>query len=35
MKISFEFFPPKSPEMDGQLWDTVADLGGWARILFP
>ncbi|MBB4105109.1 methylenetetrahydrofolate reductase [NAD(P)H] [Allorhizobium borbori] len=29
LKISFEFFPPKSPEMDGQLWDTVADLGGW------
>ncbi|MCX8996486.1 methylenetetrahydrofolate reductase [NAD(P)H] [Rhizobiaceae bacterium BDR2-2] len=29
LKISFEFFPPKSPEMEGQLWETVADLGGW------
>lgn len=29
LKISFEFFPPKSPDMEGQLWETVADLGGW------
>lgn len=26
MKISFEFFPPKSPDMEGQLWDTVKSL---------
>lgn len=27
--ISFEFFPPRSPEMEGQLWDAVLDLGAW------
>lgn len=27
--ISFEFFPPRSPEMDGQLWDTVEELEAW------
>lgn len=26
MKISFEFFPPKSPDMEGQLWETVEAL---------
>ncbi|MGE6740712.1 methylenetetrahydrofolate reductase [NAD(P)H] [Allorhizobium pseudoryzae] len=25
-RISFEFFPPKSVEMEGQLWDTARDL---------
>ncbi len=30
LKISFEFFPPKSPEMEGQLWEAVADLEGWS-----
>ena len=29
LRISFEFFPPKSVDMEGQLWETVADLGGW------
>ena len=29
LRISFEFFPPKSADMEGQLWETVADLGGW------
>ncbi|MBX4905869.1 MULTISPECIES: methylenetetrahydrofolate reductase [NAD(P)H] [Rhizobium] len=27
--ISFEFFPPKSEEMEGQLWDTVSKLQDW------
>ena len=26
LRISFEFFPPKSPEMDAQLWQTVEAL---------
>jgi len=29
IRISFEFFPPKSPEMDGQLWDAVEKLTDW------
>lgn len=29
IKISFEFFPPKSEEMDTQLWETVAALKRW------
>ena len=29
LKISFEFFPPRSPDMEGQLWETVTDLGRW------
>lgn len=29
IKISFEFFPPKSEEMEGQLWNTVRDLQDW------
>ncbi|MBB4006182.1 methylenetetrahydrofolate reductase [NAD(P)H] [Allorhizobium taibaishanense] len=28
-KLSFEFFPPKSEEMEHQLWATVDDLAGW------
>ena len=27
--ISFEFFPPKSEEMEGQLWNTVSELQDW------
>lgn len=27
--ISFEFFPPRSPDMEGQLWDAVIELGAW------
>jgi len=27
--ISFEFFPPKSEEMECQLWNTVRDLQDW------
>jgi methylenetetrahydrofolate reductase (NADPH) len=27
--FSFEFFPPKNAEMDGQLWQTVARLKSW------
>jgi methylenetetrahydrofolate reductase (NADPH) len=30
IKISFEFFPPKAPEMEAQLWSTVEDLKAWA-----
>ncbi|TKT80165.1 methylenetetrahydrofolate reductase [NAD(P)H] [Aquamicrobium sp. LC103] len=26
IKVSFEFFPPKSDEMEGRLWDTVTKL---------
>lgn len=26
LKISFEFFPPKSPDMEAQLWQTVEAL---------
>lgn len=29
-RISFEFFPPKSDEMDAQLWETVAELAEWS-----
>lgn len=28
-KLSFEFFPPKSTDMETQLWETVDDLAGW------
>ena len=28
-KLSFEFFPPKSPDMDVQLWETVEELSRW------
>ena len=28
-RISFEFFPPKSADMEGQLWSAVGDLGAW------
>ena len=28
--ISFEFFPPRSPDMEGQLWEAVEELGMWA-----
>ncbi len=27
--ISFEFFPPKSEEMEGQLWNAVGELQDW------
>jgi methylenetetrahydrofolate reductase (NADPH) len=29
IRISFEFFPPKSEEAEAQLWNTVADLSEW------
>ncbi|MFJ6327155.1 MULTISPECIES: methylenetetrahydrofolate reductase [NAD(P)H] [unclassified Rhizobium] len=29
VRISFEFFPPKSEEAEQQLWNTVADLTEW------
>lgn len=29
LRLSFEFFPPKSADMEGQLWETVAELGAW------
>ncbi|MGE7368198.1 methylenetetrahydrofolate reductase [NAD(P)H] [Neorhizobium sp. NPDC001467] len=28
-RLSFEFFPPKSSEMEAQLWESVADLTAW------
>ncbi|MBB4956008.1 methylenetetrahydrofolate reductase (NADPH) [Agrobacterium vitis] len=28
-RLSFEFFPPKSEDMEAQLWETVDDLAGW------
>ena len=28
-RVSFEFFPPKAPEMEEQLWQTVNDLRDW------
>lgn len=30
IKISFEFFPPKCPDMEAQLWSTVEDLKAWS-----
>ncbi|MCJ8518441.1 methylenetetrahydrofolate reductase (NADPH) [Pseudorhizobium tarimense] len=27
--VSFEFFPPKAPEMEAQLWETVEALRAW------
>lgn len=29
IRISFEFFPPKSEEMEAQLWETVPQLAAW------
>ena len=29
IRLSFEFFPPKNPEMETQLWETVAELKKW------
>ena len=29
LRISFEFFPPKSADMEDQLWQTVDDLSDW------
>ncbi len=29
LKLSFEYFPPKTPEMESQLWETVEHLAGW------
>jgi methylenetetrahydrofolate reductase (NADPH) len=29
IRISFEFFPPKSEEMEAQLWETVPELAAW------
>lgn len=29
IRISFEFFPPKSEEMEAQLWNAVAELEKW------
>lgn len=29
IRLSFEFFPPKSEEMAGQLWSTVDELAAW------
>ena len=29
IRLSFEFFPPKTEEMEGQLWATAADLSIW------
>ncbi|TCR92322.1 methylenetetrahydrofolate reductase [NAD(P)H] [Rhizobium sp. BK376] len=29
IRISFEFFPPKSDEMEAQLWETVPELAAW------
>lgn len=29
VRFSFEFFPPKSPEMEGQLWSTIGELAAW------
>ncbi len=28
-KVSFEFFPPKTADMERQLWQTIADLADW------
>jgi methylenetetrahydrofolate reductase (NADPH) len=28
--ISFEFFPPRTPEMEGNLWEAIEELGAWA-----
>ena len=29
IRISFEFFPPKSEEAEQQLWNTVEELSDW------
>ncbi|MGO7631862.1 methylenetetrahydrofolate reductase, partial [Rhizobium ruizarguesonis] len=29
IRVSFEFFPPKSEEMEWQLWHTVSQLQDW------
>jgi len=30
IRLSFEFFPPKTPEAEGQLWETAAALSAYA-----
>lgn len=30
LRYSFEFFPPKSEDMAGQLWKTIDDLSDWS-----
>ena len=30
IRLSFEFFPPKSADLETQLWNTVEDLKAWA-----
>lgn len=29
LSISFEFFPPKTPDMEGQLWAAITELTEW------
>lgn len=29
IRFSFEFFPPKSPEAEDQLWTTISELASW------
>ncbi|MET0747845.1 MAG: methylenetetrahydrofolate reductase [NAD(P)H] [Rhizobium sp.] len=29
LRISFEFFPPKNPDMEGQLWAAITELTKW------
>ncbi|NOJ61807.1 methylenetetrahydrofolate reductase, partial [Arthrobacter sp. 260] len=29
IRLSFEFFPPKNPEMETHLWETVEELKKW------
>lgn len=30
VRLSFEFFPPKTEEMEAQLWETLSELAEWA-----
>lgn len=29
LRFSFEFFPPKTPDAEGQLWTTISELASW------
>ncbi len=33
LNVSFEFFPPKTPEMEGELWNAIGRLAPLAPVV--